>query len=728
MLFLLLLFLLIANVVWFQLGGGPLHWDSSVHLLESLNANRVGEGTDRPYWKQFLYVSWYYPPFVSYVSVPFYLLLGESEFTALLVMSSFLLMLVVSVYGIARRIFGQDVAILSAFLISMCPVVIDFSRDFMLDLPLASMITLSMFLMLASSEFTNTRVSILLGISLGCGFLTRWTFLFFLVIPILYAFFQTVKKIPERSARVRNLLLSIFIGAILSTPWYSVHMLQILTGRLGELGRGERSLFHNIVYYLEVLPEQVSWILIMILVAGTISFLKYHHKPHSSLLTWFIGSYAIISMISFKQPRFSIPLLPPLIIAASAGLIGWRNHVPAKLRKRSLVLQSVLALVLLQYFLITFIPVTSGAGRTLSQPLLTAPVIPIKGPSGAKWQQHEILQTVEEQIKKSNKSRAILRVIPDHIYFNRQTFEYVSTLQRFPIVVSGITGFPAFTDYVVVKTGDLVEDVVKRQVLSESVIGNSRRPRPLFTEIKRFPLPDESEAVLFRVTPQRVDNISDVIILQKVERLADQFLKKYLRPLKGYSLRAMAFDSTETIGGHIKSLRVQAKEAELGDFAFKQIGLRATDIDFELFDIVFNPVDLMEKDTLQILSLAGLHINGMSVKAANLKDYIEISSNGKTLVEELSMENGKLNLRVHQLRPDFRISASARIWTNEHRNISFKFEGMKVSSVPIHPLVINILTDPFDPLLTGFGFLSDFQVGRLTLSNDELTIYSDKGN
>jgi hypothetical protein len=726
LLLLLLLFLLIANVIWFQLGGRPLHWDSAVHLIESLNANRVGEDTARPYWKQFLYVSWYYPPFVSYVSVPFYMLLGESEFTGLLVMGSFLLILVTSVYGIALRIFDQDVAIISAFLVSMCPIVIDFSRDFMLDLPLASMVALSMFLILASNEFTNTRVSILLGISLGCGFLTRWTFLFFLVIPVLYAFFQTIRKTSERSVRVRNLLLSIFVGAVTSAPWYAVHIVQILTGRLGELGQGERSLFHNIVYYLEVIPEQVSWLLSMILVAGTILYLKYHHKPHPALLIWFIGSYAIISIISFKEARFSIPLLPPLIIAASAGLIGWRNHVVVKLNQRSFVLKSVLALVLLQYFLITFIPVTSGVGRTLSQPLLTTSLIPIKGPSGAKWPQHDILRTVEERIKKSKKSRAVLRVIPDHVYFNRQTFEYVSTLQRFPIVVSGITGFPLFTDYVVVKTGDLGEDVVKRQVLSESVIGNSRQPKPLFTEIKRFPLPDESEAVLFHVTPQRVDNVSDVVILQKVERLADQFFKKYLRPLEGYSLRAAAYDSTETIRGHIKSLRVQAKGAELGDFAFKQIGLLASDIDLELFDIVFNPADLIEKDSLQILSLASLHINGMSVNAANLKDYIEISSSQNTLVKELSIEDGKLSLKVHQLKPDLSLSASIQMWTIEHRNISFRFEGIQISSIPIHPLIINILTDPFDPLLTGFSFLSDFRVGHLTLSNGELTIHRGK--
>jgi 4-amino-4-deoxy-L-arabinose transferase-like glycosyltransferase len=726
LLVLLLLFLSIGNATWFQLGGRPLHWDSAIHLSESLNANRVGEDTIRPYWKQFLYVSWYYPPFVSYASIPFYRLFGESEFTGSLIMSFFLVLLVASVYGIALQFFDQDVAIISAFLISMCSIVIEFSRDFMLDLPLASMVALSMFLLYASREFKNTFVSTLFGISLGLGFLTKWTFIFFLAIPLLCVFLQTIKRTPERFVHIRNLLLSILVGTAISAPWYLVHILQILMGRLGELGRGERSIFHDIIYYLEVIPGQVSWLLSIVLVAGIVLYLKYHRKPHLGLLAWFIGSYAIISVLSFKQPRFSIPLLPPLVIAASAGIVGWRNHSAAKPKHRSLVVQSVLTVVLVQYFLITFIPRMSGIGRTLNQPLLSASLVPVRGPSDAKWQQDEILRAVEEQIKKSPKLRAILRVIPDHSYFNRQTFEYFSELHRLPIVVSGSTSLPLFTDYVVVKTGDLGEDAAHRQVLSEHVIENSHQSNPLFTEIKRFPLPDGSEALLFRATPQRADDVSDVLILKKFERLADKFIKKYVRPVGEYSLHAAAYDSAETVRGHVKSLRIRAKQVELGDFAFEQVGVLSRDLDLKLFDIVFDPASLIQRDSLQILSLAGLHINGLSIEANGLQDYVEASSKGKTIVERLSMNDGILQLEVHQLKPNLTIDARVRLWNVDHRNLSFAFEETQISSIPIHPAIINILTDSFNPLLTGFGYLSDFRVGHLTLSNGELRIQSEK--
>ncbi len=197
-LILLLLFLLINNIAWYQLGGRPLHWDSSVHLTESLNANRVGENSSQSLFKEYLNISWYYPPFVSYVSVPFYKIFGESKGTAFFVMSVFLLVLVISVYGITLRLYNKKTAILSAFLISMCPIVIHFSRDFMLDLPLAAMVSLSIYLLLASYEFKSARNSILFGISLGLGILTRWTFIFFLIVPFIYSFIRTFKKSPTR--------------------------------------------------------------------------------------------------------------------------------------------------------------------------------------------------------------------------------------------------------------------------------------------------------------------------------------------------------------------------------------------------------------------------------------------------------------------------------------------------------------------------------------------------
>src|SRR6187200_398589 len=132
----LLLFLLSSDVAWFQCGGAPLHWDSAIHLRTSLDANRaLGSGPGS--WLDF---TWYYPPFVYWAAVPFHRLVGESELAGLLTMAFFHLLLVIATYGLGAALYSPAVGLLSALWVGTCPMVLDFARQFMLDLPLAALV------------------------------------------------------------------------------------------------------------------------------------------------------------------------------------------------------------------------------------------------------------------------------------------------------------------------------------------------------------------------------------------------------------------------------------------------------------------------------------------------------------------------------------------------------------------------------------------------------------
>ncbi len=530
-LILLLFFLLINNITWYQLGGRPLHWDSSVHLTESLNANRVGENSDESLFKEYLNVSWYYPPFVSYVSVPFYKILGESKGIAFFVMSIFLLVLVISVYGIALRLYNKKTAILSAFLISMSSIVIHFSRDFMLDLPLAAMVSLAIYLLLASYEFKSTRNSILFGVSLGLGVLTRWTFIFFLIVPFVYSFIKTSKKSPTRSKQITNVFLSIFAGIIVSAPWYSLHLIQFIS-RLGEFKRGSRNLFENALYYISIIPSQVSWLIAIVLFIGLIWYYRNKIKTNGLLYSWFIGSYVIISIINFKEPRFSISLLPPIIIISSAGFLEWINFIYKKSERKTFVYQNIIALILLQFLIISYIPASTKIGSLLSSQIFSTAIIPVDGPNNSDWKQLEILKTINEDIQQSKKHKAVLSIIPDNMNFNRQSFEYISKRERFPIKMFGTTGFPFLSNYVLLKTSKLGEDSVQRAAISKRVFENSLQPNPLYTKINSYPLPDGTEAVLFKITPPISKNASNKLVLQKFKEHINNFLKDMCVQLK----------------------------------------------------------------------------------------------------------------------------------------------------------------------------------------------------
>ncbi len=720
-LILLLLFLLSNNIIWYQLGGRPLHWDSSVHLTESLNANHVGENSNQSLFKEYLNVSWYYPPFVSYVSVPFYKIFGESKGTAFFVMDFFLLIFITSVYAIALRLFNKKTANLSALLISMCPIVIHFSRDFMLDLPLAAIVSLSIYLLFTSYEFRSSRNSILLGISFGIGILTRWTFIFFLIVPFVYSFIKAIKKSSTRRKQIINVFLSILVGIILSGPWYMFHLVQFVS-RLGEFKRGSRNLFENAFYYIGIIPSQVSWLITIILLIGLIWYVKNKFTTNGLLNAWFIGSYIIISLISFKEPRFSISLLPPLIIIASSGLLEWINFISKRMNGKTFAFQSIISLIIVQFLIISYIPASTKIGNLLSTKIFSSSIIPVDGPNDSDWKQLKILTTINKEIKQREKTKVVLSVIPDIIYFNRQSFEYVSKLEKFHIQMFGTTGFPFLSNYVVLKTGNLGKDSIQRALISKRVFKNSMQSNSLYTRIKNYPLPDGTDAVLFRINPPVDKNASNELILQKFKEHTINFFKRYIHPIKDFSLSVSEYDSNETVRGHIKSISFRTKEADLGDFDFKNIGLRVRNINLKLTEVGFNPFLLIEKDNLQLLSLSGVHFNSMSITANDLKEYIETSSNNKTIVKNLSINNGVINLDMEIPKSKLNIISRIKLWVIKNKNIEFEVEELKINSIPIYPSIINVLTQSYNPILKGFDFLSDFKVGNLFLTNNQIII------
>lgn len=716
--FLILLFT--NNLIWYWLGGNPLHWDSSVHLFESLQAIRVVTTSGIPF-REWLYFSWYYPPFVSWIAVPFYLVFGEGLFAASLVMTFFLLLLVGSTYGIGRIAFDENAGLLGALFVGCFPIVLDFSRQFMLDLPLASTVALSLFLLLRSDHFLHRNWSIGLGIALGCGFLTKWTFPFFLLFPLLYSLWQAGRRNLQRRSRSINAVLSLALAAVVSTPWYFVHIVQILAGRSSQLAEGQRTFLQTVLYYVQIIPYEVSWLIVVALVWGILLYARRARPAHLPLILSMFGGYLLLTVVNFKMPRFSIPLLPPLTVLASGAILQWsaENNVARTKRIKGII--AFMVLVILQSFATTYVPPNSSLGKFIGRPFLSVSLIPVLGPERHDWQQQAILGTIATDTVGGENSRKIVRIIPDYQYFNWQSFQYVAALDRLPVVVSGISGFPLLTDYVVLKTGELGEDVIQRQRLTERVLGDSS----LFTVMRRFPLPDGSEAILLRVQVHPVANAHPDTITALVTRTADQFVRRYLRPVAGYSIQVGAGTKFDLQRGRVKSLRVRATRAKFGDFAFKPIGVTARNVDLELADVKFDPSELLVHHSLQLLSLRGLIVHGFEVDAADLKEYLIRTSGNKVAIQDLGLDDGVVSLSLRPQKPPMALDVCLQLKLVDHRDVTFHVTNLRIGGLPIAPAVVNLLSSAYNPLFGNLRNVSDVWIGDLTIEKGRLTI-SDK--
>jgi 4-amino-4-deoxy-L-arabinose transferase-like glycosyltransferase len=190
---LILLALLIAvqigvNALWLTTNVVTVGMDRMFHQVTSLAYDHIlRQGVSLQ--SLFTALTWsdYYPPLVHMTVAGFYQMLGVSMDVAAMANSLYLALLLLAVYGIGERLAGQGpwVGLLSAFLVSLLPMIFAMSRYLYLDFALTAMVAANICLLLRSDRFQRRGYALLYGLSLGLGLLVKWTFVVFVAGPLL---------------------------------------------------------------------------------------------------------------------------------------------------------------------------------------------------------------------------------------------------------------------------------------------------------------------------------------------------------------------------------------------------------------------------------------------------------------------------------------------------------------------------------------------------------------
>jgi 4-amino-4-deoxy-L-arabinose transferase-like glycosyltransferase len=241
-LFFLVLFHLVNNYIWLKIDNSILIFDSHKYFMTSLY---IFDG-----FKNFplglfsniakITVEIIHPSiFVPTITSLFYAIFGINQDIA--VISSvliFLPILVFSVYGLGKKIDSRSTGLLSAFLVTIYPAIFNQMRVYMLDLPLISMMTLFVYLLLRSERFASLKYSISAGFIFGLALLIKESFIIFISCPlliILFRFFSdyinNYKKNKLRTQEIykkqqfkkfRNFILFLLIGILIPLPIYII--------------------------------------------------------------------------------------------------------------------------------------------------------------------------------------------------------------------------------------------------------------------------------------------------------------------------------------------------------------------------------------------------------------------------------------------------------------------------------------------------------------------------
>jgi hypothetical protein len=358
----------------------------------------------------------------------------------------YFIILLIGVYFITKKVCNKKASLISIILLSLYPFIFGYSRIFMLDFPLTAVVALSICLLLYTDNFSNRKFSILFGISLGVGMLVKWTFIIFIFGPLCYVLAIVVSKSFKReikfSSWMVNLFLVMIFAFILSAPWYlweeGRHLQQILSFwhiakvvPQEEIKSGGGSFWESkyLWYLVSLINNQVSFVYFVTFLVFIPFFLKRAGvKNRVLMILWIVVPYLFLSNISFKLPRFLLPILPAIAIISGVGI---------SMIKRTMFKKMIIALLfiigIMQYFLLSYTDILLKKKLALPKPFHYLNTFPTPA-VGDIYNGGKVITLTGAPLKKDWKLPELLKII-------RRYYENEGRPLMFVAVISEISTF-----------------------------------------------------------------------------------------------------------------------------------------------------------------------------------------------------------------------------------------------------------------------------------------------
>lgn len=342
----IILFHLTTTFIWLKIDKSYLKLDAWGHYRYSLEAYDFLKGI--PHLKFPLSAvepqKWH-GILVGFSTALLYFVFGKAQDAAIMINSAiFLTILVLSTYGIAKRIYSSSAGLLAAFIVTSYPVIFNNLRIYMLDLPLTGMVALSLYFLIASDNFSDRKNSPLFGLSFGLGILVKFNYIAFIIGSLLLTLYLAITQKPSLYKNtIRNIIYLITVAVFLCAIFYIVKSRDILQRiyQLSNLGifKDYKPNFFNflswrvswILNFIETsISEGTSFLFLILFVVGFVFFIKAALKERWKLyLALIVPLFMQIFLFSIEPAcmfRYSMPFLPILAIITSIGLLGIKNR------------------------------------------------------------------------------------------------------------------------------------------------------------------------------------------------------------------------------------------------------------------------------------------------------------------------------------------------------------------------------------------------------------------
>ena len=258
------------NWIWLQANVTWTGWDKARHLARSLSYTQMLSPITLESVFNVVVGDPVRTPLFPASAAIMYRLFGYTEDVATMINVLYMAIALAATYGIGLR-WGRSagmrgraplIGLVAVALLALFPMFYSMSRYFYIEFALTAMVALVVYLLLATEGFQRRGVSLLFGLSLGLGMLTKRTFGVFAVGPVFVALL-TSGALPELWRRVRqrpriypkSVLLALGGGLALAAIWYVPNRATVNALILGDLLFFAWWLLAALAIYFATLPS-----------------------------------------------------------------------------------------------------------------------------------------------------------------------------------------------------------------------------------------------------------------------------------------------------------------------------------------------------------------------------------------------------------------------------------------------------------------------------------------
>lgn len=373
-------------------------------------------------------------------SVPF-ALFGRHPDAAYFVNTLFHLGLVILVFLTGRRLGGPASGLVAAFLAAGLPLLSWFSRFFLLEEAAAFFAVATLYCLLRAERFSSTGWSVLAGLTIGFGLLTKWTLVVFVAPPVLWLAAASVldRRDPKPLARLAALGVA---SGLVAAPWYLSHWEPLQRffayNEEGLLFADDGPGISQLLYYLRAFWAAAGWPFTLLVLLG-VAFVAFRRSAeHLAILLSAAVPLVVFSfLISTRDLRHLMPAFPAILLLAAVAVGSQR---PSWLRNGL----SVAAILLACLSAVHAAWGLAGWRSELTLGNRWSLILPAaRAPDPRDWRFEELLGAAAADVRPAAAGNrpATVRVLSGNLPFRTNGFAFLSA-ERFPSL--RLVHFPFF--------------------------------------------------------------------------------------------------------------------------------------------------------------------------------------------------------------------------------------------------------------------------------------------